>query len=216
MSEMTDLRQVQKRIYQMMNFEDGLWDLLLGTIFMFLAIYPITRELLGPEWNIVLFLGVLLFLAIGYFVLRYFISVRRIGYVRPRPSPKLRLLAIFTLIMVLLTFSLLLVTFLGPGSEAAPSATAEASTERGYTVELITLLVIGLLFSAMGYFFGVSRLYFYGWLIGLANLASVYMTHNAGWSFNIPLAVVAGMILLIGFLLLGRFLHKYPIRTQEA
>jgi hypothetical protein len=215
MSEMTDLRQVQKRMYQMMNFEDGLWDLLLGTIFMFLAIYPITRELLGPEWNIVLFLGSLGLLVVGLLVLRHFISVPRIGYVRPRSSRKLRLLAIFTVIMVLLTFSLLLITFLSPGSEAAPSATAETSTERGYTVELIALLVIGGLFSAMGYFFGVSRLYFYGWLIGLANLASVYMTHNAGWSFNIPLAVVAGMILLIGFALLGRFLRKYPIRTQE-
>jgi hypothetical protein len=216
MSEMTDLHQIQKRIYQMMNFEDGLWDLLLGTIFIFLAIYPITRELLGPEWNIVLFLGCLVLLAIGQVALRYFISLPRIGYVRPRPSPKLRLLAIFTVIMVMLTFSLLMVTLFGPGSEAAPSATAEISTERGYTVELIALLVIGGLFSALGYFFGVSRLYFYGWLIGLANLASVYMTHNAGWSFNIPLAIVAGMILLIGFVLLGRFLRKYPIRTQEA
>jgi hypothetical protein len=216
MSEMTDLNQVQKRIYQMMNFEDGLWDLLLGTIFMFLAIYPITRELLGPEWNIALFLVCVVLLAVGQVALRYFISLPRIGYVRPRPSPKLRLLAIFTIIMVLLTFGLLMVTFLGPGSEAAPSATAEISSERGYTVELITLLVIGGLFSALGYFFGVPRLYFYGWLIGLANLASVYMTHNAGWSFNIPLAVLAGVILLIGFILLSRFLHKYPIRKQET
>jgi hypothetical protein len=216
MSEMNDLQQVQKRINRMMNFEDGLWDLLLGTIFMLLAIYPITRELLGPEWNIALFLGVLGLLVVGQLTLRYFISVPRIGYMRPRPSPKLRLLAIFTVIMVLLTFGLLMVTFLGPGSEAAPSAAVEASTERGYTVELITVLIIGGLFSAMGYFFGVTRLYFYGWLIGLGNLASVYMTHNAGWSFNIPLAVVAGMILLIGFVLLSRFLRKYPIRTQEA
>jgi hypothetical protein len=200
----------------MMNFEDGLWDLLLGTIFMFLAIYPITRELLGPERNFVLFLGSLGVLIIGQLALRYFISAPRIGYVRPRLSPKLRLLLIFNVIMVLLTFSLVLVTLLSPGSEAAPIAAVEASTERGYTVELIVLLVIGGLFSAMGYFFGVSRLYFYGWLIGLANLASVYMTHNAGWSFNIPLAVVAGMFLLIGFALLGRFLRKYPLRTQEA
>jgi hypothetical protein len=78
------------------------------------------------------------------------------------------------------------------------------------------MLVLGGLFSAMGYAFGVSRLYFYGWLIGLANIASVYMTHTAGWSFNIPLAIAAGMILLIGFVLLGRFLRKYPLRTQEA
>ena len=216
MSETTDLQQVQKGIYQMMNFEDGLWDLLLGTIFLLLAIYPLTRELLGPEWNIVLFLVVLVLLAVGQLALRYFLSVPRIGYVRPRPTPKLRLLAIFTIIMVLLTFGLLLVTLLGPGSEAAPIAAAETSAERSYTVELIVVLVIGGLFSAMGYIFGVTRLYFYGWLIGLANLASVYMTHNAGWSFNIPLAILAGMILLIGFTLLGRFLRKYPIRAQEV
>jgi hypothetical protein len=216
MSETTDLRQVIKRTYQLASFEDGLWDLLLGTIFMLLAIYPITRELLGPERNIVLFLVVLGLLAGGHLALRHFISVPRIGYARTRRSPKLRLLLIFTAVMVLLTLSLVLVTLLSPGSEAAPSATAEISSERGYTVELIVLLVIGGLFSAMGYFFGVSRLYFYGWLIGLANLGSVYMTHNAGWSFNIPLAFVAGMILLVGFVLLGRFLRKYPIRTQEA
>jgi hypothetical protein len=213
---MTDLRQVQKRIFQMMSFEDGLWDLLLGTIFIFLAIYPITREALGPEWNFVLFISVLVLLALGQLALRYFISVPRIGYVRPRPSPKLRLLAIFTVIMVLLTLGLVLVTLLGPGSEAAPAVAPETSTGRSYVVEFIVILVLGGLFSAMGYIFGVTRIYFYGWLIGFANLASVYMTHNAGWTFNLPLAIAAGVILLIGFVLLGRFLRKYPLRTQEA
>jgi nucleoside recognition membrane protein YjiH len=216
MSETTDMRQVQKRILQLTSFEDGLWDLLLGAIFVFLAIFPITRDLLGPEWNLVLFLGAVVLLAVGQLVLRYFISVPRIGFMRPRRSPKLRMFVIFTVIMVLLTLGLLLVTFLGPGSEAAPSATVETSTERGYMVELIVVLVMGGLFSAMGYFFGVPRLYFYGWLIGLANLASVYMTHNADWGFNIPLAVVAGLILLIGIVLLVRFLRKYPLRPQEA
>lgn len=132
----------------MINFEDSLWDLLLGTIFIFLAIYPITRELLGPEWNIALFLGSLGLLVVGLLVIRYFISAPRIGYVRPRSSRNLRLLAIFNVIMVLLTFSLLLITFLGPGSEPVPSAVAETSSARTYTVELITLLVMGGIFSA--------------------------------------------------------------------
>ena len=216
MTETPNLRQVQKRIYLLSNFEDGLWDLLLGTIFMLLAIYPLTREALGPEWNIVLFLVSLGLLVGAQLALRHFISGPRIGHARPRRTPKLRLLLIFTIIMVLLTLSLVLVTFLGPGSEAVPSSASETSTERGYAVELIVVLVIGVLFTAMGYIFGVSRLYFYGWLIGLANLASVYMTHNAGWTFNIPLAVLAGGIMLVGFVLLSRFLRKYPIRAQEA
>ena len=53
-------------------------------------------------------------------------------------------------------------------------------------------------------------------MIGLANLASVYMSHNAGWTFLIPLAVAAGVILLIGILLLIRFLRKYSFRTAVS
>ena len=70
MSKTTDLRQIQRRTHQLMSFEDGLWDLLLGSIFMFLAIYPVTRELLGPVWNLVLFLSVLALLVVGQLVVQ--------------------------------------------------------------------------------------------------------------------------------------------------
>ena len=39
MSNTTDLREIQQRINQLISFEDGLWDLMLGSIFMLLAIY---------------------------------------------------------------------------------------------------------------------------------------------------------------------------------
>jgi hypothetical protein len=215
MSEPTTLDQVQKRIYQLTNFEDGFWDLLLGTIFMLLAFYPLTREALGPEWNVALFLVALILLTGTQLALRNFVSGPRIGYVKGRHTPRLKQLMIFTFLMVMLTFGLLLATLLGTGSEIGAS-TAAASSSRGYTVELIVVLVTGGLFTAMGYIFGVTRLYFYGWLMGLANLASVYMTHTAGWSFNIPLAVLAGSIMLIGAVLLRRFLRKYPARDLQA
>ncbi len=216
MSKTTDLRQIQQRTSQLMNFEDGLWDLLLGSIFMFLAIYPVTRELLGPVWNLVLFLIVLALLVVAQLLLRRFVSGPRIGYAEPRRSPKLRLVLIFTIVMVLLTFGLVLVTLLSPRPDSSSSVPAEASTGRSYLVELITLLVLGGLFSFLGYLYGVTRLYFYGWMLGLANLASIYMVHNAGWTILIPLAIAAGIILLIGFVLLVRFLRKYPRRAEAA
>jgi hypothetical protein len=216
MSKTTDFRQIQRRTYQLMNFEDGLWDLLLGSIFMFLAIYPVTRELLGPVWNLVLFLSVLALLVVVQLLLRHYFSGPRIGYAEPRRSPKLRLVLVFTVLMVLITFGLVLVTLLSPESVPSASAIDEASTGRSYLVELIVVLVIGGLFSALGYMFGVTRLYFYGWMLGLANLASVYMVHNAGWTFLIPLAIATGIIMLIGFVLLVRFLRKYPLRAEGA
>ena len=212
MSKITDFNQIQRRTNQLMNFEDGFWDLLLGCIFMMLAIYPVTRELLGPVWNLVLFLSVRALRVAAELLLRRYISGPRLGYAQPRRSPKLRLVLVFTVLMVLITFGLVLVTLLSP--ESVPSPPVEASPGRSYLVELIALLVIGGLFSALGYLYGVTRLYFYGWMLGLANLASVYMTHNAGWTVLIPLAMAAGVILLIGFVLLVRFLRKYPVRAE--
>jgi hypothetical protein len=107
-------------------------------------------------------------------------------------------------------------TLLGPGWFSSGGEPTSPSLVRGYLVEWIVVLVMGGIFSAMGYIFGVARLYIYGWMLGLANLASVYMTHTAGWTFHIPGAFAAGIILVIGFTLLLRFLRNYPIRTQEA
>ncbi|MCJ7567186.1 MAG: hypothetical protein MUO58_06575 [Anaerolineales bacterium] len=216
MSESINLRDVQKRIMKLSTFEDGLWDLLLGSIFMVLAFYPITRQLLGPTWNLALFLFLLASMVIGQLVARNLISGPRMGYVRPRRTPKIRLLLAITAGFVLLTLGLVLVTLLSPGWLSAGSEPTAPSLVRGYLVEWIVVIVIGGIFTAMGRLFGVVRLYFYGWMLGLANLASVYMSHTAGWTFLVPAAIAAGIILAIGFLQLLRFLRTYPVYAQEA
>lgn len=215
MSEITDLRQIQRRIIQLTNYEDGLWDMMLGIIFLSLAIYPVTREILGPGWNLVLFLSLLALVVVGQLVLRRIVSEPRIGYAKTRRTRGLRLALAITIVMVLITFGLLMLTFFGPGSETTSSIPVEPASTRSYLVEIIVLLAMGGLFSAMGYLFGVRRLYFYGWMLGSANLASVYMVHNAGWTFLIPLAIAAGIIFLIGFILLVRFLRKYSLSAEE-
>ena len=43
-----DPKQVHRRTIQLKTFEDGLWDILTGLIFLLLGIYPLTREILGP------------------------------------------------------------------------------------------------------------------------------------------------------------------------
>jgi len=214
MSQIYDLSQVKRRNLQLIAFEDGLFDLLLGSVYMALAIYPVTRELLGPILNLVLYLGWLALLVVGQLLIRYFVSKPRIGYVRLRNTLAMRLLFIITIVMVLVTFGLVLVTLLSPGLGSASDVTFAPNPDRSYLVELITLLVLGAFFSFLGYMFGVRRLYFYGWMVGLAYLFSVYMEHNAGWIFFFPQAIAAGVILVIGFVLLLRFLQNYPLHGE--
>ena len=216
MSQPYNLSQIQRRTFRMISFEDGLFDLLLGITFMFLAIYPVTRELLGPIWNMVLFLSLLALAIVAQLLVRHLVSEPRIGYVRLRKTLTLRFLLIITVVMVVITFGLVLLTLLSPGLEPTSSIPAEAPGERSYMVEFITLLFMGGLFSAMGYLFGVRRLYFYGWMVGLAYLVSVYMEHNAGWILLIPMAFAAGVILVTGLVLFLRFVHKYPLPAEEA
>ena len=216
MSHMTDFYKVQQHTRRLLTFEDGLWDMLLGMMFLALALYPVTRAWLGPEWNIVLFLVLLGFLVSIQLLVRQHISSPRIGYARGTRSPRLRLLVGFTVFMVLLTLGMVVLTLLGPASKSNPSEVTANSAGRSYLVEFIVILVMGFIFSALGYFFGVDRMHAYGWMLGLANLASVYMEHKAGWTFMGPLALVAGIILVIGVARFARFLHKYPLPAEEA
>ncbi len=215
MSQPTDMREIQRRTYRLVQFEDGLWDLMLGTIFLFLAIYPISRELLGPAVNMGFFLGLLALLVALNLMLRNRLSVPRIGYAVPKRPASMRAVKVLAILMVLITLGLVLITAFGP-ADSSVTAPAVPANPRGYLVEWIVMLAMGALFSAMGFFFGVSRLYFYGWMLGLANLAAVYMSHTAGWKFSMPLAAAAGVILILGAVRLEKFMRTYPLRATSS
>jgi len=216
MSTSPSLPNVQKRILQLVNYEDGLWDLLLGIIFMELAVYPITRARLGPAWNLALFVGVMLLCVAGYFILRWQVSMPRIGYVRSRRSPARKLILAITIVLVALTFGLVILTLVSPGWLPNRAPGAGPDWLREYLIDTIVMLCMVGLFSLMGYFFGVSRLYLYGWLLGGGNLAAQMIYQGAPEGFNVPLGLAASVILLIGLGLLVRFLRKYPVQIQDA
>lgn len=208
MTDLPSLRDVQKRTIQLTAFEDGLWDLLMGAILMLLAVYPVSRELLGPELNVAAFLMMLLVLAGIQLVVRRRLSEPRIGMARSKRTPALKLALGVTFVLVALTFGLLILTLIGPGWFPNPG---RRSLLGGYAVEIVVLAACVGLFSLLGYLFGVPRLYLYGWLIGGSNLLFVFGERQYGWIFDLPLAVSAGAMLVIGALLLQRFLRRYPV-----
>jgi len=216
MSASPDLRTVQKRTLRMMNYEDGLWDLLLGFVFTLLAVYPVTRARFGPAWNVTLFVGVLLLGVAAYRIAQLRFSTPRLGYVEPRRSPALKLVLGITIALVALTFGLVILT------AARPDLLPNLTPSRGplwlqsYLVEIVVMLALIGLFGGMAFIVGVPRLFLYGWLLGGANLASAIVNQGTPEAFNLPMGLAAGVILLIGLGLMIRFVRKYPARSAEA
>jgi hypothetical protein len=216
MSNTPNLRDVQRRTNRMMNYEDGLWDLLLGTVFMLLAVYPITRAWLGPSWNLGLFIGLMLLaLALQMFVRRVF-AVPRLGYAKGRRSAKLKALLLVTIGLVVLTFAVVVLTLLDNTWLAALAPSGGPTWLRRFLVDILVLPVMVGIFSALGYLFGVARLYLYGWLLGGSNLAAAIVYDGAPEGFNLPLGLAAATILTIGAALLIRFWRNYPIQVLDA
>ncbi len=216
MSETPSLSEVQKRTVRLQSFEDGLWDLQFGTVFMLLAIYQITRAWLGPAWNLALFVGLLLAEVAIFSFLRWRISTPRLGYVKPRTTPATKGILAVTIALVALTAGLVVLTLVSPETLGIPGPAVSLSNIWSYWVELAVLAFLIVLFSAIGYTFGVPRLYLYGWLLGGANLLAVIVYRGTPEGFNLPMGIASGVILLIGAALLVRMLRKYPAQAAEA
>lgn len=216
MTNTPSIREIQRRTSRLMNYEDGLWDLLLGTIFMLLAIYPITRAWLGPAWNLGLVIGLMLVASAVQLFARKVFAVPRLGYAKGYRSPKLKVLLVVTFGLVVLTFILVVITMLDSGWVAALVPSSGPVWLRRFWVDILVLVVMVGIFSALGYLFGVARLYLYGWLLGISSLAAAIIYDGAPEGFNVPLGLAAGAIMAIGATLLVRFVRKYPVKVLDA
>ncbi len=113
----------------------------------------------------------------------------RLGYVRARFTPAHKLILAVTIALVLLTVGLVVLTLLAPGWLGGPAPEVSLARVGSYLVEIVVLLALVVLFSGMGYLFGVPRLFLYGWLLGGANLVSVILYRGTPEGFNWPLAI---------------------------
>lgn len=214
MSTSIGIGNAHKRIVQLTNYEDGLWDILLGLVMLLLSIYPITRELLGPELNLVLFLVALALLVVGQSAARRYISTPRLGYAKQRRTPKTKLLVVLTAGLVLLTLGFVIATLLSPGWIPQISSSSSTSWISDLAVDIAVMFALIGLFGLLGYLFGVVRLFVYGWLLGGAYVLSGALSIYQGWTFNMPLAIASGIVIGTGTVLLMRFMHKYPVPIE--
>jgi hypothetical protein len=216
MSEPIKPGAFQRRIIQLVNFEDGLWDIMLGLIFLALGVFPLTRKWLGPSLNFGLYLAFLAIVVILLQLARKSISAPRIGIVKNlRSKAKIAIITILVC-FVFLTLALVVITHISSRSSPALTEVNSIQTESDYSADIILGVVVIVIFSLIGFAFGIRRSHLYGVLIGGGNLVSTFLRHEYGYSYNLPLVLAALTIILIGAYLLLRFVRNYPVASDEG
>jgi hypothetical protein len=212
-----DPKHVHRRTVQLKTFEDGLWDILTGLIFLLLGIYPVTRAILGPYLNLILFLVVMLVFVSLFQIARQRYSDPRLGVVKMRPPRVKIFIVVLTGILVLLTMAFHFHWIQIPDFLRALFNNLPIFIKQ-YGVDLAAGLLILFVFCTLGAAFGVRRLYLYGFLIAVGSLVPVLFAPWYRLTINLPLVLASLIILLVGVVLFARFLHRYPLpsKDQEA
>ena len=211
MSEQINLGGLEKRAWRS-AFQDGIWDIYLGWLFLGLAIAPFgdTLGLPGDVGSMILILCwntiAVLFLVLG----KKFITIPRIGFVKfgaKRKKMKKRLLA-FLIFNMILAFLLLFANI---------SGFFNSLNIGGLTEPLVVgLLLITVPLSILAYFLEFHRLYIYAILFGLGFFNSELLYPLVGSPLDLFLSqgLVGIAVFSIGLVYLVQFLRKYPLSQK--
>jgi hypothetical protein len=192
MPQKMNLQDAERRAWTL-YFQDGLWDLFFGCLFLAGGLRTLTDSL----WSYLLVLAGLLIFIFG----RRLITLPRLGEIkfgRKRKTRRLTLL-ILILIAVALTFAVLLLPLLGI---AVP----------GPIAGLLFAIIVPMIFVIMAYLMDFKRLY------GYAALVAIYMilTEAVSLQAGAVTQIVAGLVALsIGLWHLFHFLRAYPLPAEE-
>jgi len=196
MSSRWALREIEKKAW-FRTFEHGMWDIGIGSLFMMFGLSILANfAALSAIWIAALLPA---FREIGRRLV-----VPRIGHVQFRKRRKRatgRLTGILTVTAVMGMVTLLFIAWVSKGE-----APAWAQWIGDHSVIFIGLIWGGAL-AITGWLVDFPRLYVYGALMFGSLLITDFVK---GYHLGFSLTIVGSLILLIGIILLIRFLRRYP------
>ncbi len=208
MSPVISLKEAERRAFRA-TFQDGLWDILIGCIFLQFAVGPSLTDFgLGDFWSSMLFLPFYLLVYAGVRAGKKYIVAPRIGLVTYHQTRRARLKKVQVIALIILVIGLIvgIVAFIN------------ISSLSGWIFPALFSLVILVWFSSAAYFLDFSRLYIYAVMTSLAPLVGELLFRYAGavhHGYPIVFGFSAAVMIGTGLILFVRFLRDYPI-PQEA
>ncbi len=211
MTKNLDLQELERKAYRT-TFQDGLTDVLLGSVFVVMSMVS-----LFESWGLPRLSGYLA--AFGLlFLVWAMIRFVKIHVVLPRLGTavfsvdrhkRIKQARIGLAVMVIVTVGLVLAT-----------ATGLMQTLFGAFNAWSGYLFIGAIFvitlSLLAFFLDYPRLYLYGWFLALMDPFTVWLAGKTGWIFPRGATIFGLVIILIGVVTFLRFLRQHPQPQQSA
>jgi hypothetical protein len=207
MSGRINLKEAEQKAF-VANYQDGLWDILVGYIVSVFAIQPFLREPMGENWSTAVFFPIGILIWLIFLWVRKYVVVPRIGLVTFSRARRKRVswtfFSVFTVNFVARFLGFDLLELLeNPGWE-----------------ETLRFGVLPLaLFFIPAYFLKFRRLYVYGILVAGSPVISELMFRQWGTAhhgFPIVFGITAAIIIAIGVVLFTRLMRGNPPMTAEA
>ena len=213
MSRDINLKELERKAWRSV-FQDGLWDIYLGLLLMALAIYALLSKTKLPEaQQMVIYIGLMALSMLVLWAGKRFITLPRMGRVKfgPRGKTRRRKAAVLLAISVLVGALVFIVTSLGLEGNLSDGLPLHLVVPAAWALNMLVLFGLG------AYFLDYDRLYLIGVLYALAVPLLIWLDEFAGIKLGfIALAVPAGIILIVGLVVLVRFLRDYPLPAEET
>ncbi len=213
MEQQIDLKKLERKVWTSF-FEDGIWDIYLGILLMAMAVGALLSDIGVPEaTQIIGYISLVgaasLFLWLG----KRFITVPRVGRVNYGPKAKARkrktsMVLAMSVLVGLLAFVIVTLSFKGFISRALPMDLFLPAIWVG------NMLVV---FSLAAYFLRFHRLYLIGVMFAMAIPLDIMLKELVHQDLTfVAFGVPALVILIMGGIVLTRFLRKYSRPAEEA
>jgi len=208
MEQPVSLREAERRVFRT-TLQHGLWDVLIGMVFVSFAVAPyLSGAGLGDFWASLVFLPFWAGVYIALWAIKKKVVIPRMGVVQFGPERKARLMRWNIISCVLLTVALVL------GCVAAGYFGVLPGSFYAISLGISMLAVFG--FTA--YFLDCSRFYLYGLMAvsapAIGEWLSVHMKvpHHG---FPVTFGITAGVIILTGTIKFIRFVGSHPVPREE-
>ena len=192
-----DLKALERRAFRS-TFQDGLWDIYLGLVFLAFGFGPIYDWLgFSKTANMVFQLGYITVAFVLFYLGKRYVTVPRLGRAKFGPARKRRIIKTRLVLGASVLLGLAIWALFASGNDL------------GLNLVLIIFAAnILIVFGAMAYFLDFERLYIYGVLYAL----SLPVGHVLGLRDEaVVFWVTAGATVIVGIVLFVRFLGEYPV-----